>query len=509
MSFENNEDRSPNTKPLHFLLVPLLAQGHMIPMVDLARLLAARGNLVTFATTPVNLARIQPIVERAAAAAALQIRFIELSFCVADAGLPNGCENIDLLPSMDLLFPFLNSLHLLREPLEAHLQAPDPFQWPRPACLISDNIQNWTIDFARALDIPRLIFQGPSCFFLLCDLLINRHVVELEAAMAAASGGPVILPGLTLPIRISKHELMLTLRSDPGWFKFIETMKELEDTSEGILINSFVELESWYIERYHEEIGKPIWPVGPLSLYNKEEDAKAVRGRVSSIDNKFLLQWMDGKEPGSVVLVSFGSIAHNTMEQIVEIGHGLEASVWPFVWVVKEAAAEGWVSGLGEWMTEFEKRVAGKGIVIKGWAPQTMMLNHVAVGGFVTHCGWNSTLEAIAAGVVMATWPHFGDQFFNERLVVDELKIGVAVGVEKPTVFGVENDDEAAVKVRRGEVEKVVEMLMEGGHEGNQRRKRARELKQKARMAMEKGGSSWKGLQDVINYVIESQKNKN
>ncbi|KAH0461457.1 hypothetical protein IEQ34_009032 [Dendrobium chrysotoxum] len=502
-------DRSPNTKPLHFLLVPLLAQGHMIPMVDLARLLAARGNLVTFATTPINLARIQPIVERATAAAStLQIRFIELRFCVADAGLPDGCENIDLLPSMDLLLPFLNSLHLLRDPLEAHLQALDPFQWPRPACLISDNIQNWTIDFARALDIPRLTFQGPSCFYLVCDLLINRHVVELEAAMVAASGGPIILPGLTQPIRISKHELMLTLRSDPGWFKLIETMKEMEETSEGILINSFVELESWYIERYHEEIGKPIWPIGPLSLYNEEDDAKAVRGRVSSIDNMFLLQWLDGKEPGSVVLVSFGSIAHNTMEQIVEIGHGIEASAWPFVWVVKEAA-EGRVSGLGEWMTAFEKRVEGKGIVIKGWAPQTMILNHIAVGGFLTHCGWNSTLEAIAAGVVMATWPHFGDQFFNERLVVDVLKIGVAVGVEKPTMFGVENDNEAVVKVRRGEVEKVVEMLMEGGDEGNERRERARELKQKARMAMEKGGSSWKGLQDVINYVQESQKNKN
>ncbi|KAL0918391.1 hypothetical protein M5K25_010396 [Dendrobium thyrsiflorum] len=500
------DDHNSNTERLHFLLVPLMAQGHMIPMVDLARLLVAHGALVTFVTTPVNLARIQPIVDRAVAAA-LPIRFVELPFPATDVGLPDGCENCDLIPSMDLYLTFMKALSLLREPLEAYLRIPDPSRWPKPACIISDNIQYWTADVARALDIPRLIFHGPSCFYLLCYRLIDQNRAELEAEMEAASGKPIMLPGLPQPIQIRKHEVIPIWRLQPAWFELVEVLRMAGESADGVLINSFNELEPWYFERYHEVTGKTIWPVGPLSLYKEEFDAKATRGRASSIDQKLLFQWLDKQEDGSVVFISFGSISRNTKAQLVELGHGLEASGRPFIWVVKEAS-EGRVSGLSEWITEFEERVEGRGIVIKGWAPQTVILEHIAVGGFMTHCGWNSTLEAVAAGVVMATWPHFADQFLNEQLVVNVLKIGVAVGVEEPTTVGLENNKEEVVKVRREQVEKVLETLMAGGEEGEERRVRARELREKARMAMEEGGSSWEGLKDIINYVMKAEKEK-
>ncbi|KAL0918349.1 hypothetical protein M5K25_010353 [Dendrobium thyrsiflorum] len=115
------DDFGSNTKSLHFLLVPMMAQGHMIPMVDLARFLAARGTLVTFATTPVNLARIQTTID-GAAASTLPIRFVELHFPTMEAGLPDGCENADLIPSADLFVQFMNALSLLRRPLEAYLK---------------------------------------------------------------------------------------------------------------------------------------------------------------------------------------------------------------------------------------------------------------------------------------------------------------------------------------------------------------------------------------------------
>ncbi|PKU87774.1 UDP-glycosyltransferase 73E1-like [Dendrobium catenatum] len=500
------DDCNSNTERLHFLLVPLMAQGHMIPMIDLARLLVARGALVTFVTTPVNLARIQPIVDRAAAAA-LPIRFAELPFPATDVGLPDGCENCDLIPSVDLYLPFMKALSLLREPLEAYLCVPDPSWWPKPSCIISDNTQYWTADFARALEIPRLIFHGPSCFYLLCYHLIDRNRAELEAEMEAASGKPVLLPGLPQPIQIRKHEVVPVWRSNPAWFEFIEVIRMAGESADGVLINSFKELEPLYFERYHEVTGKAIWPVGPLSLYKEEFDAKATRGRASSIDQKLLFQWLDKQEDGSVVFISFGSIARNTKAQLVELGDGLEASGRPFVWAVKEASDRR-VSGLDEWIAEFEEKVEGRGIVIRGWAPQTVILEHRAVGGFVTHCGWNSTLEAVAAGVVMATWPHFADQFLNEQLVVNVLKIGVAVGVEEPTAVAVEDNKEEVVKVRREQVEKALEALMAGGEEGEERRVRVRELREKARMAMEEGGSSWEGLKGVINYVKQAEKEK-
>ncbi|KAI0510112.1 hypothetical protein KFK09_010712 [Dendrobium nobile] len=495
---------SSKTKPLHFLLIPLMQQGHMIPMVDLARLLAAHDALITFATTPVNLNRIRPIIDQAAASS-LPIRFVELRFPVVDVGLPEGCESVDLLPSVDLILPFLNALSLLRDPLEAYLRIPDKAGWPKPACLISDNLQYWTVDVAQSLNIPRLIFHGPSCFFILCDLLINRHRAELEAAVATSSDGFTMLQGLPHPIRISKHEVIMLSPSDSDKSKYMETIRSAEEFADGVLVNSFMELEPWYFERYREEKSKPVWPVGPLSLYKEELDVKAARGRASSIDNKILFQWLDRQEIGSVVLVCFGSIIQNTIAQLIELGHGLEASGRPFIWVVKEVVDKK-VPGAEEWITEFEKRVERRGMIIRGWAPQAVILGHVAVGGFVTHCGWNSILEALTTGVVMATWPHIYDQFLNERLVVEVLKSGVAVGIEPTDYLDVENRNEAEVKVRREEVERVVENLMGGGEVGEERRKRARELGKQARAAMEEAGSSWKGLEDVINYVSEHQR---
>ncbi|PKU61270.1 UDP-glycosyltransferase 73C5 [Dendrobium catenatum] len=128
-----------------------------------------------------------------------------------------------------------------------------------------------------------------------------------------------------------------------------------------------------------------------------------------------------------------------------------------------------------------------------------MILGHVAVGGFMTHCGWNSTLEAIAAGVVMATWPRFGDQFVNERLVVDVLRIGVAVGAKVPTLFVDEMSEKALVKGE--EVRKVVEKVMQGGEEGDERRKRASVLSEKARKAIEVGGSSFENVKKIIQFA--------
>ncbi|XP_042957819.1 UDP-glucose flavonoid 3-O-glucosyltransferase 7-like [Carya illinoinensis] len=113
----------------------------------------------------------------------------------------------------------------------------------------------------------------------------------------------------------------------------------------------------------------------------------------------------------------------------MEIAMGLEASGQQFIWVVKkdknEKEDEDWLP-MG-----FEKRMEGKGLIIRGLAPQVLILDHEAVGGFVTHCGWNSTLEGVTAGLPMVTWPLFSEQFVNEKLVTEVLKIGVPVGAQQ------------------------------------------------------------------------------
>jgi hypothetical protein len=236
-----------------------------------------------------------------------------------------------------------------------------------------------------------------------------------------------------------------------------------------------------------------VWTVGPVSLYHHGAATLASRGdRAPAIGAAECLRWLDGKEPGSVVYVSFGSIAQASPKQLVELGLGLEASGHPFIWVVRNAG--GYDETVRAFLGELEARVAGRGLLVRGWAPQAAILSHAAVGGFVSHCGWNSTLEAIAAGLPLVTWPHFTDQFLNEKMAVEVLDIGVSVGVKEPLMFQARNE----ILVGRGVVEKAVRDIMGGGEEAERRRQRARELAAKARAAVQEGGSSHANLLDLV-----------
>ncbi|MCH91722.1 scopoletin glucosyltransferase-like [Trifolium medium] len=135
----------------------------------------------------------------------------------------------------------------------------------------------------------------------------------------------------------------------------------------------------------------------------------------------------------------------------------------------------------------------GKGLIIRGWSPQRLILEHKAIGAFVTHCGWNSTIEAMTVGVPMITWPVGAEQFYNEKLVTDVLKIGVAVGVKK--WVGVVGDS-----VQCGAVEKAVKRVMEG-EEAEEMRKKVKVLAQMAKKAVEEGGSSSSQLNAFIEEL--------
>nr|WBA33390.1 UGT73CD1 [Iris tectorum] len=474
----------------HFVLVPFLAQGHMIPMVDMAHLLASRGATVSFVTTPVNAARIKPVVE-GARDAGLPIRFIEFKIPCEEAGVPEGCESFDLLPSLDFYQPLFIAICMLREPLKLYLEEAKP----RPSCMIADNCNWWTSEVARELNMPRLVFHGPSCFFLLSSRNIHRSKVYESVADEHES---VVVPGLPQRIEITRAQA-------PGWFsewkEMQEKVMEAEEAATGVLINTFQELEPELIALYIESTKKMVLPIGPLSLYNKDAESKSTRGNKSSVKEHEVLSWLNSMEPRSVLLVSFGSLVQMQPLQLIEVGCALEASGRPFVWVVKEAEK---CVEVEKWMSEgFAERTRARGLVITGWAPQMVILSHRAVGGFVTHCGWNSILEAISSGVPMITWPHFADQFLNERLVVQVLRIGVDVGIKVP-VFLPEEDK---VEVERGAIESAIASLMDGGEEGDERRKRARELGEKACKAMAEGGSSYQDMTLLIQFAMEQAHN--
>ncbi|KAI0502277.1 hypothetical protein KFK09_017224 [Dendrobium nobile] len=487
----SNHSSDPNM--VHIILIPYMAQGHMIPMADMASLLASSGAVVTFITTPVNAARIRPIIDRIENSH-LPVRFVQLPFPSAEAGLPAGCENVDLISSPGLHKPFMEALSIFGEQVKLYLTTKNPTTMPVD-CIIFDSKNSWVGAVAESLGIPHIIFYGPSCFYILCSHLLKKYQVlkSIEDDYKLFK-----VPGLPEPVEVMKAHVM-RLMDRPGWEKVSEEFYKTEKSACCVVMNTFEELEMSGLDKFRKEIMKEVWPIGPLSLSNKDLDSMAMRGKACSIDTRLLLSWLDSKAPNSVMFVSFGSLSRNPISQLVQIGQALESassSQLSFIWVVKEAERSEEVEN---WLAEFEERTKGRGMVIRGWAPQAVILGHLAVGGFMTHCGWNSTLEAIAGGVVMATWPRFGDQFVNERLVVDVLRIGVAVGAKVPTLFVNEMSEKALVKGE--EVRKVVEKVMQGGEEGEERRKRVRELAEKARKAMEEGGSSFENLKRIIQFA--------
>ncbi|CAN6202130.1 unnamed protein product [Urochloa humidicola] len=477
----------------HFVFIPLMFQGHLIPAVDTALLLATHGALASIVVTPFSAGRVRPAVD-SAQKSGLPVRLLELPLDLAAEGLPDDADDVDKVPP-DLWANYFRALARLAAPLERRLRSDSDSDasapYPYPTCVVADFCHPWARELAASLGVPRLCFFSMCAFCLLC-----QHNVERFGAYAGVAdyNEPVVVPGLEKRFVVTRAQAPGFSRETPGFEKFADDVEQVLAEADGIVTNSFLEMEPEYVAGYAEARRMKVWTVGPVSLYHHRRGATvASRGNAAAIGADECLRWLDGKEPGSVVYVSFGSIAQAEPKQVVELGLGLEASGHPFVWVVKNADQHG--DDVTGFLHELEARVAGRGLLIRGWAPQVLILSHAAVGGFVTHCGWNSTMEAVAAGVPVVAWPHFADQFLNAKFAVEVLGIGVDVGVTEPVMYRMDGKE---IVVGRAVVEEAVRSVMDGGDEGEERRRRARTLAAKARAAVEEGGSSHGNLLDLI-----------
>ncbi|KAJ1418906.1 UDP-glycosyltransferase family, conserved site [Sesbania bispinosa] len=213
-----------------------------------------------------------------------------------------------------------------------------------------------------------------------------------------------VIPDIPDKIEITKAQTPSSMNGN--WKEFVDKMVAAEMATYGLVVNSFEELEPAYEKSYKKARNDKLWCVGPVSLRNRNHLDKAQRGNKVSVDVHNYMKCLIWQQPSGVLYVCLGSICNLTPLQLIELGLRRE-------------------------------------LLIRGWAPQVLILSHPAIGGFLTHCGWNSTLEAVSAGVPMLTWPLFGDQFFNERFIVQILRVGVRVGVESPVNWG--EEDKAGV----------------------------------------------------------------
>jgi len=484
---------------LHFVLFPMMAQGHMIPMMDIAKILAQHQNvIVTIVTTPKNASRFTSIVARYVEFGH-HIQLIQIEFPCKEFGLPEGCENLDMLPSLGMASNFFSALKSLQQEVEKLFE-----EFTTPAtCIISDMCLPYTFQVARKFNVPRISFIGVSCFHLFN--MHNFHVNNMAEIMANKESEYFDLPGIPDKIEMTLAQTGLGGLKGEAWKQFNDNLLEAEMGSYGMLVNSFEELEPTYARDYKKVRNDKVWCIGPVSLSNTDYLDKVQRGNNNkdSNDEWEHLKWLDSQKQGSVLYACLGSLCNLTPPQLIELGLALEATKRPFIWVLREGneleALKKWIEKSG-----FEERINGRGLVIKGWAPQLLILSHHAIGGFLTHCGWNSTLEAICAGVPMVTWPLFADQFLNESFVVQILKVGVKIGVKNPMKWG--EEEESGVLVKKEDVERGIEMLMDETSESEERSKRIRELGKLAKKAVERGGSSHSNISLFIQDIMQKSK---
>ncbi|XP_010924263.1 scopoletin glucosyltransferase [Elaeis guineensis] len=472
------------SEELHILFFPLLAPGHMIPMVDMAKLFAARGVKATILTTPANAAAVQSTIKCTDDSLRHRITVALLHF--PSSAAVDG-ENMSCLPTQAARQNFLGSLASLRQPFDQVLRE------HRPDCVVADMFYPWTLSLAKELGIPLLFFHGMSFLTLCIDHGMHRPNSPLESLPDDPE--TVIVLGLPHRIELKRSQIPDLAKVSSFLSDLFRQLGEAEMGCSGVLVNSFYELERDFADHYKKVTGRKAWHVGPVSLCNKDFDEKSSRGDTACIDCAHCLSWLDGKPPSSVLYICFGSLFQFSPAQLREMALAFEASDTPFIWVVRNKSSE--------WLPEgYEERVVGggKGMILRGWAPQILILNHPAVGGFLTHCGWNSCLEAVSSGLPMVTWPLFADQFYNETLIVDMLKVGIVVGATEYVV------EEGEIRVVKWDViRRVVSRVMGGGKEAEGMRKRARELGERARRALEVGGSSYVAMGELIKELNEAK----
>jgi UDP:flavonoid glycosyltransferase YjiC (YdhE family) len=248
-----------------------------------------------------------------------------------------------------------------------------------------------------------------------------------------------------------------------------------------VLFTSFYELEACAIDAISQVVPYPIYAVGP-SIPNM-----ALEGGPYKIHHEEYINWLDDQPKKSVLYVSFGSHVSLSSSQLDEITMGLHDSAVRFFWVARDKATT----------TSLQQISGDKGLVVP-WCDQLKVLCHPSVGGFLSHCGWNSMLEAVFAGVPLLAFPIVWDQLVNGRLVADEWKIGSNLREQKM------EDGTISRSVISAAVTKLMDL---GDGDSQEMRRRAAELHDASRSATEEGGSSQRSLSCFVKRLIEGRLN--
>nr|A0A0K0PVL0.1 RecName: Full=UDP-glucosyltransferase 102; Short=UGTPg102 [Panax ginseng]AKQ76390.1 UDP-glycosyltransferase [Panax ginseng] len=362
--------------------------------------------------------------------------------------------------------------------------------------LLADLLFINIMDIANEFNVPIYVYSPAGAGYLgLAFHLQTLYDKKQDVTEFRNSDTELLVPGFANPV---PAEVLPSMYVDKeGGYDYLFSLFRRCRESKAIIINTFEELEPYAINSLRmDSMIPPIYPVGPILNLNGDGQ--------NSDEAAVILGWLDDQPPSSVVFLCFGSYGTFQENQVKEIAMGLERSGHRFLWALRPSIPKGETklqlkySNLEEILpVGFLDRTSCVGKVI-GWAPQVAVLGHEAVAGFMSHCGWNSTLESVWFGVPVATWPMYGEQHLNAFEMVKELGLAVEIEVDyKNEYFNTKND----FIVRAEEIETKIKKLMMD-EKNSEIRKKVKEMKEKSRVAMSENGSSYNSLAKLFEEIM-------
>ncbi|KAL8485217.1 hypothetical protein ACS0TY_027496 [Phlomoides rotata] len=448
--------------PCHVVAMPYPGRGHINPMLNLCSAVAERSAavLITVVVTEEWLGLIGSMKKPP-----------NMSFAAIPNVLPSEKVRGD-----DILGFAMASLTKLEEPFERLL---DGGGLRPPDFIIADALMPWVGEVAgrRNTPVAHLWSMSASVYtvFYHFDLLVQNGHFPVDLSV---NGEAVVdyIPGLS-PIRLA--DLPTITRNQESLPKLLKIMPN-EFKSKFLIFTSIYELESQVFDALKQKSSFKIFNIGPASSHLKLKDLKT-----TTVDDKAsnYLQWLDLQPPSSVLYVSLGSFLNIAMAQMNEIAAGLHASGVRFLWVARRE-------------TSHLQEVSGDEGLVVDWCDQLRVLSHPSVGGFLSHCGWNSTKEAVLAGVPMLTFPIIMDQVPDAKAIVEDWKIGWRVLDGEFEEKNLKKGDEIAELVKRFmDLESV---------ERKELTRNARELQNISEREFSNGESYQTNLDDFVRAIQSS-----
>ncbi|KAL2349363.1 hypothetical protein Fmac_003363 [Flemingia macrophylla] len=450
----------------HVVVLPYPAQGHINPLLQFAKRLASKGVKATVATTHYT----------AASIAAPNITVETISDGFDEGGIAQTNNDVRLFLSSFKTNGSRTLSHLLRN----HHHTATPV-----TCIVYDSFFPWALDVAKHHGVCAAAFFTNSA--AVCSVFCRIHHGLIRVPVDQQDL-PLRVPGLPPLERDALPSFVRFPESYPAYMAMKLSQFSNVNQAHWIFVNTFQHLEAEVLKELTKLFpAKMIGPMVPSGyLDGRIKGDKGYGASLWKPLNEECNNWLEAKEPKSVVYISFGSMVSLTAEQMEEVAWGLKESGVSFLWVLRE-------SEHGKLPSGYRDLVKDRGLIVT-WCNQLELLAHQATGCFVTHCGWNSTLESLSLGVPVVCLPQWADQLPDAKFLEDVWEVGVWP-----------KEDEKGV-VRKQEFVKALKDVMEG-ERSQEIRRNAIKWKKLAREAVDEGGTSDMHIDQFVNYLKNVDKN--